>query len=123
MMTNRDKGGRVLKGKKWRVFNFVVEVAVESPKSVDEDEAAEDAAEFMSSMGRSSGRVHESFCHVVRIDEYGYKRPPGASVHNNNIPVIPEPGDGGYATNNQPKPKPKLKKVKPQKAKPKARRY
>lgn len=67
-------------GKKWRVFNFVVEVAVESPKHVPEEEAAEDACEFAVAMSRTMGRVHESFVSVTRVDEYGYKTPPGGGV-------------------------------------------
>lgn len=65
----RDKGGRLLKGGKWRVFNFEVEVAIESPKGVDEDEAAEDAAEFMATVQRTQGRVHDSFASITRIKE------------------------------------------------------
>jgi hypothetical protein len=71
----RDKGGRILKGGKWRVFNFVVEVAVESPKSVDEAEAAEDAAEFIGSIGRTQGRVHESYVSVVKTWELEHAPP------------------------------------------------
>lgn len=83
---NKDKGGRVLPGKKWRVFNFVVEVAVESPGNVDEEEAAEDAAEFITTIGRTKGRVHTSFCSITRTDEYGPKRPKGAVVFVNKYP-------------------------------------
>lgn len=67
-------------GKVWRLYNFIVEVAVESPKTNDEEESAEDAADFMASLSRSTGRVTESFCSVTRIDEYGAKRPPGSPV-------------------------------------------
>lgn len=62
----KDRGGRILKGGKWRVFNFVVQVAVESPKGVDEAEAAEDASEFVNTIGRTQGRVHESYVSITK---------------------------------------------------------
>lgn len=83
----KDRGGRILPGKKWRVFNFVVEVAVESPGTVDEEEAAEDAAEFITSVGRTAGRVHSSFCSITRSDEYGAHRPPGSVVFTRDYPT------------------------------------
>lgn len=78
---NKDKGGRVhKKGKTWRVYYYILEVAVESPKSIDEAEANEDADEFIQSRSRSMGRIHESFCSIVRIDECGPKRPVNCPV-------------------------------------------
>lgn len=118
----QDKGGRILPGKKWRVFNFVVEVAVESPGDVDEEEAAEDAAEFMASRSRRMGRVHTSFCSITRVDEYGARRPEGAVVIINRYPK------GEQAELELPRGNKQIKqgdtyekvmKVKPSKAKPK----
>lgn len=83
----RDKGGRILAGKKWRTFNFIVEVALESPGSVDEEEAAEDAAEFIATIGRTAGRVHESYASITRADEYGPKRPKDAPVFIREYPT------------------------------------
>jgi hypothetical protein len=64
----------------WRSFNFIVEVAVESPGDTDEDEAAEDAADFMDAVGHAMGRAGNSFVSVVRIDEAGARRPKGFPV-------------------------------------------
>lgn len=83
----RDKGGRILAKKIWRVFNFVVEVAVESPGDISEEEAAEDAAEFITVIGRATGRVHSSFASVTRTDEYGAHRPDGAVVFTRPNPT------------------------------------
>lgn len=109
-------------GKKWRVFNFVIEVAVESPGDVDEEEAAEDAAEFITSVGRTAGRVHSSFCSITRADEYGMKRPPGSVVFTKDYPsgkkAELELPRGVINKDNYPK----MMKVKPTKAKPKKKK-
>lgn len=65
----RDKGGRLLKGGKWRLFYFEIEVCLESPKDVDEAEAAEDATDFVETVRRTQGRVGESFASVTNIKE------------------------------------------------------
>lgn len=114
---NRDRGGRILPGKKWRLFNFVVEVAVESPKTVDEDEAAEDACDFMNSIARSTGRVNESFASVTRVDEYGAKRPKGAVVIIRDYPKgnqvqVKKPRGISSFSDYEPKKKVKVKKAK-----------
>lgn len=118
----RDKGGRILAKKIWRTFNFVVEVAVESPGDISEEEAAEDAAEFITTIGRAAGRVHSSYCSVTRADEYGVKRPSDAPVFTKAYPS----GDKadielprGILTRED---YPKLVKVKPTKAKPKKKK-
>lgn len=70
-------------GKKWRIFNYLVEVAIESPKDVDEEEAAEDASEFMETIRHRQARIHESFASITRVDEItenGGRRPPWAPV-------------------------------------------
>ncbi len=90
--TDRDKGGRLLPGKRIRVYNFITEVCVESPKEVDEHEAAEDAAEFMASTMRARGRVHSSFCSITRVDEAGPLRPEGIKIRTK--PTIVEGGLG-----------------------------
>jgi hypothetical protein len=104
----RDKGGRILKGGKWRVFLYVVEVAVESPKSVDEAEAAEDSAEFIGSIGRTQGRVHESYVSIVKTWEL-----------ENAPPSYQALADSSFET--KPPKRKKLKKAKPVKAKKKKR--
>lgn len=60
---------------KWRSYWFSFEVAVESPVEVDDDEAAEDAAEFASSVGHKKGLAHKSKCTVVRVNEHGFLQP------------------------------------------------
>lgn len=55
---------------KWRSYWFSFEVAVESPDDVDDDEAAEDAAEFATSVGYRKG-----MCTVVRVQEHGLLQP------------------------------------------------
>jgi hypothetical protein len=72
---DRDSGGRILAKKQWRTFWFSIEVAVESPGDLDEEEAAEDAAEFANVVAHTKGRSHESFCTVVGVHEHGRLQP------------------------------------------------
>lgn len=69
--SERDKGGRILPGKRWRLFHYLVEIAVESPKTVDKEEAAEDASDFAVSVfkGRMA-RMQSSFCSITNIREF-----------------------------------------------------
>ena len=71
----RSKGGGYMPSKVWRSFNFIIEVAVESPGDLDEAEAAEDAAEFCEGLAHACGRIHHSFASVIRVDEIGMIRP------------------------------------------------
>lgn len=61
--------------KEVRVLWFSFGVAVESPGDLDEEEAAEDAADFATGVAHATGRVHESFCRVIGVHEHGYLQP------------------------------------------------
>lgn len=80
MEAERSRGGQFMAKKVWRSFYFIVEVAIESPGIIEEEEATEDAAEFMSGVGGVAGRVHSSYASIVRVDEVGFKRPPECPV-------------------------------------------
>jgi len=132
----RDRGGRKLKGGTWRVFTFEVEVAVESPKNVDEDEAAEDAADFMETVRKTMGRINESFASVTHVREL----PPAEKYREQSIeeamsrrtkkkaePVIAQAYEDAVPTVLTDKPsngkiKRTVKKAKPQKAMPKVKK-
>jgi hypothetical protein len=121
---DRDKGGRVLAKKQWRTFWFSFEVAVESPGNLDEEEAAEDAAEFASTMAHTKGRVHESFCSVIGSYEHGRVQP---QTRKPNKISGSDTWDQYDLVSNwehpQEKPKEKPKKAKPKKAVKKIARY
>ena len=76
----RSKGGGYMAKKNWRLFHFIIEVAIESPGDLDEYEAAEDAADFCTALSRTAGRTGRSFASVTRIDEVGRLRPPECPV-------------------------------------------
>lgn len=70
----KDKGGRELKGGKWEIFNFIVEVAIERPKEVDLEEASYHAIDFMETVKHTQGRVGECFASITRVDYIPGKR-------------------------------------------------
>jgi len=62
-------------GKRWRVYHFVVEVAVQAPKSMDEIEASEIAYDFATGpLSYSMARMGECFCRITKT----YEAPAGS---------------------------------------------